>query len=121
MKNALFWDVTPSYIFDSCHPDDGGDTILRNVGSYKSHTAHHPRGRVSAQTSHTCHGQMRPNPLVATGFESPPLHTMAVTCHDASREELMLMWAGGGVPSFKKRKDEGDLWSNFDTMNNNSE
>jgi hypothetical protein len=24
---------------DSCHPDDGGDTFLRKVGSYKSHTA----------------------------------------------------------------------------------
>jgi hypothetical protein len=24
---------------DSCHPDDGGDTILRNVGSYKSQMA----------------------------------------------------------------------------------
>jgi hypothetical protein len=24
---------------DSCHPDDGGDTFLRNVSSYKSHTA----------------------------------------------------------------------------------
>jgi hypothetical protein len=24
---------------DSCHPDDGGATFLRNVGSYKSHTA----------------------------------------------------------------------------------
>jgi hypothetical protein len=23
---------------DSCHPDDGGDAILLNVGSYKSHT-----------------------------------------------------------------------------------
>jgi hypothetical protein len=23
---------------DYCHPDDGGDTFLRNVGSYKSHT-----------------------------------------------------------------------------------
>jgi hypothetical protein len=22
------------------HPEDGGDTILRNVGSYKSHTIH---------------------------------------------------------------------------------
>jgi hypothetical protein len=22
---------------DSCHPDDVGDTFLRNVGSYKSH------------------------------------------------------------------------------------
>jgi hypothetical protein len=26
-----------------CHPDDGGDTFLRNVGSYKSHKASHPR------------------------------------------------------------------------------
>jgi hypothetical protein len=25
------------------HPEDGGDTILRNVGSYKSHTASSPR------------------------------------------------------------------------------
>jgi hypothetical protein len=24
---------------DSCHPDEGGAKILRNVGSYKSHTA----------------------------------------------------------------------------------
>jgi hypothetical protein len=24
---------------DSCHPDNGGTTFLRNVGSYKSHTA----------------------------------------------------------------------------------
>jgi hypothetical protein len=24
---------------DSCHPDEGGATFLRNVGSYKSHTA----------------------------------------------------------------------------------
>jgi hypothetical protein len=24
---------------DSCHPDEGGDRFLRNVGSYKSHTA----------------------------------------------------------------------------------
>jgi hypothetical protein len=23
----------------SCHPDDGGAKFLRNVGSYKSHTA----------------------------------------------------------------------------------
>jgi hypothetical protein len=28
-----------SYIVDSCHRDDGNDTFLRNVGSYKSHTA----------------------------------------------------------------------------------
>jgi hypothetical protein len=25
------------------HPEDGGDTILQNVGSYKSHTASSPR------------------------------------------------------------------------------
>jgi hypothetical protein len=24
---------------DSCHPNDGGDANLRNVGSYKSHAA----------------------------------------------------------------------------------
>jgi hypothetical protein len=24
---------------NSCHPDDGGATLLRNVGCYKSHTA----------------------------------------------------------------------------------
>jgi hypothetical protein len=24
---------------DSCHPDDGGATFIRNVGSYTSHTA----------------------------------------------------------------------------------
>jgi hypothetical protein len=24
---------------DSCHPDEGDDRFLRNVGSYKSHTA----------------------------------------------------------------------------------
>jgi hypothetical protein len=28
-----------TYIVDSCHRDDGNDTFLRNVGSYKSHTA----------------------------------------------------------------------------------
>jgi hypothetical protein len=28
-----------SEVADSCHPDDGGDTFLRNVGSYKSYTA----------------------------------------------------------------------------------
>jgi hypothetical protein len=25
------------------HPEDGGDTILRNVGSYKNHTVSFPR------------------------------------------------------------------------------
>jgi hypothetical protein len=26
-------------VTDSCHPDEGGAKFLRNVGSYKSHTA----------------------------------------------------------------------------------
>jgi hypothetical protein len=35
---------TEAHIFvDSFHPDDGGDTILRIVGSYKSHKSSHPR------------------------------------------------------------------------------
>jgi hypothetical protein len=38
MKNGVFWDVTP-WFTDSCHPDEGGAKFLRNVGSYKSHTA----------------------------------------------------------------------------------
>jgi hypothetical protein len=28
-----------SYCTDFCHPDEGGARFLRNVGSYKSHTA----------------------------------------------------------------------------------
>jgi hypothetical protein len=32
-------------ITDYFHPDDGGSTFVRNVGSYKSHRASHPRGR----------------------------------------------------------------------------
>jgi hypothetical protein len=40
MKNGVFWDVTPC---GSCKsrlsPDEGGAKFLRNVGSYKSHTA----------------------------------------------------------------------------------
>jgi hypothetical protein len=28
-----------SYFTDSCHPDEGGARFLRNVVSYKSHTA----------------------------------------------------------------------------------
>jgi hypothetical protein len=69
MKNSVFWDVRPSgfcmnrrfggtyrlqhqgdnnpgpvnvgkEIFaDSCHPDDRGITFLRNIGSYKGHSA----------------------------------------------------------------------------------
>jgi hypothetical protein len=34
--------VTSKFI-DSCHHDEGGAKFLRNVGSYKSHTAYHPR------------------------------------------------------------------------------
>jgi hypothetical protein len=37
--------VPSSLIF---HPDDGSDTFLRNVGSYKSHTVSHPRRRYSS-------------------------------------------------------------------------
>jgi hypothetical protein len=37
----------PSASTDSCHPDDGGAMFLRNVGSYKSHTASRPRRRHS--------------------------------------------------------------------------
>jgi hypothetical protein len=38
--------AVPSFA-DSCHSDDGGDTFLRNVDSYKSHTESHPRRRHS--------------------------------------------------------------------------
>jgi hypothetical protein len=31
--------VTRIGVTDSCHHDDGGSKSLRNVGSYKSHTA----------------------------------------------------------------------------------
>jgi hypothetical protein len=31
--------VTSNYFTNSCHPNDGGDNFLRNVVSYKSHTA----------------------------------------------------------------------------------
>jgi hypothetical protein len=68
MKNGVFWDVTPcgSLVFlrsvrrllitasvvpssDYYHPDDGGAQFLRNVGSYKSHTAYHFRRRHSSR------------------------------------------------------------------------
>jgi hypothetical protein len=61
----IFWEMTPCgsytvysiprvaaytrayyfalYLLALVHPEDGGDTILRNVGSYKSHTASSPR------------------------------------------------------------------------------
>jgi hypothetical protein len=38
------------WLTDSLHPNDGWDTFLRNVGSYKSHTASHPRRRYSSET-----------------------------------------------------------------------
>jgi hypothetical protein len=47
MKNGVFWVVTPTSSgrqksvtkIDFCHPDEVGSRFLRNVGSYKSHTA----------------------------------------------------------------------------------
>jgi hypothetical protein len=47
MKNGVFWDVTQcgsrkNRCFggtNSCLPDKGGAQFLRNLGSYKSHTA----------------------------------------------------------------------------------
>jgi hypothetical protein len=59
MKNAAFWDLVPR---GSCNnrrfggtgrmfSKDGGNTFLRNVGSYKTHTAPHPRRRHSSLNS----------------------------------------------------------------------
>jgi hypothetical protein len=45
LKNTVFWDVM------SPDPDDGGDTFLRNVGSYKRYTAYHPRRRYSSRST----------------------------------------------------------------------
>jgi hypothetical protein len=50
LKNGVFWDVTSCgscknrqlllfLVHHSCHPDEGGARFIRNVGSYKSHTA----------------------------------------------------------------------------------
>jgi hypothetical protein len=36
--NATSNKETYIYLADSFHPDDGGDTFLRNVNSYKRHT-----------------------------------------------------------------------------------
>jgi hypothetical protein len=41
-----------SYLADCFHPDDGGDAFLRNIGSYESHTASHPRNGILH--SHRC-------------------------------------------------------------------
>jgi hypothetical protein len=43
MKNAVFSGIRFSYLADCCHPDDTGDNLIRNVFSYKNHTASHPR------------------------------------------------------------------------------
>jgi hypothetical protein len=49
IKN-VFWDVTPyGSVRTDDSEEDGGDTFLRNVGSYKSHKASHPRRRYSSQ------------------------------------------------------------------------
>jgi hypothetical protein len=31
--------ISVESIAECCRPDDGGDTFLRNLGSYKSHTS----------------------------------------------------------------------------------
>jgi hypothetical protein len=36
LKNGVFWDVM---LCGSCHPDEGSAKFLRNVISYRSHTA----------------------------------------------------------------------------------
>jgi hypothetical protein len=33
------WLIFTDNVVPACHPDDGGDMFLLNVGSYKSHTA----------------------------------------------------------------------------------
>jgi hypothetical protein len=53
MKNAVFWGVAPCSRWFFAHgffyPEDGGDTILRNVGSIDHvYTAPHPRRRHSS-------------------------------------------------------------------------
>jgi hypothetical protein len=40
--------VTANVVPCSCHPHDGGDAFLRNVCSYKNHTASHPSRRHSS-------------------------------------------------------------------------
>jgi hypothetical protein len=73
LKNTVYWNVTPCGSYknrrlggtyhlhhrgeknqrarknmDSFHPDDGGNTFLRDFGSYKSHAATHPRRRYTS-------------------------------------------------------------------------
>jgi hypothetical protein len=40
--------VSSSRFADSSHPDDGGDTFLRSIGSYKSKTVSHDIRRLSS-------------------------------------------------------------------------
>jgi hypothetical protein len=66
MMNAVFWDVARciSCVLQSAatwsrwfpargffYPEDGGDTLLRNVGSHKIYTVPHPRRRHSLYSS----------------------------------------------------------------------
>jgi hypothetical protein len=60
MKNYVFWDVTPCV---SCkNRRFGGAKFLRNVGSYKSDTAQHPRRRHSSFPIHqlSYHSTLKP-------------------------------------------------------------
>jgi hypothetical protein len=62
MKNAVLWGVAPcrcgrlNRLFGgSYRPEDGGDTILRNVGSIDHiYTAPHPRRRHSSSRNINC-------------------------------------------------------------------
>jgi hypothetical protein len=48
-KETIEWDIR-DYLADYFNPDDGGDTFLRNFGSYKKHTVSHPRRRHCSQS-----------------------------------------------------------------------
>jgi hypothetical protein len=45
MMIIIIWEMTTLLcnLLALVHPEDGGDTILRNVGSYKSHMVSSPR------------------------------------------------------------------------------
>jgi hypothetical protein len=60
--------VTASVVLvtDSYHPDEGGAKFLRNVGSYKSHTALHPRRHHSAKLPKVWFRHAKVNSLVFT-------------------------------------------------------
>jgi hypothetical protein len=67
-----------------CHPDDGGDRFLRNVGSYKSNTAQHPRRR------HFFVGWIHPQSctftVVTEGMfvQQTPMHTLPLLALSSS-------------------------------------